>query len=95
MKTRIAFVAAVLLSAGIARAASSSVSPGEERTLESGAPASAPYVDLTSCQVNSKAVTAALLQVPDEDRGTVEGASSCQVASTEAWPTHVYDGDRR
>jgi hypothetical protein len=90
MTSRIAFVAAILLSAGVARAAStSSVPAGEEKVLETGAPFSEPAV---ACDMSSKALTAALLQVAAEDRGKVE-AASC--ASNVTWPTTVDASYRR
>ncbi len=96
MTTRLALIAAVLLSAGAARAASTSAVPSsEEKILETGAPVTAPYLDFTSCTVNSKALTAALIQVPDQDRGSVLAASNCQVASSEVVPTQVDERDRR
>ncbi len=95
MTSRIAIVAGLLLTAGIARASSSSVPAGEEKTLESGAPVTAAYLDYTNCKVNSKALTSALLQVPDEERGKVQAAGNCEVASNEAWPTTVDARDRR
>ena len=91
--TRIAIVAGLLLAAGIARA-DSSVPTSEEKILETGAPVSAAHLDYTGVQVSSKALTAALIQVPDEDRGNVETASF-QVASNQVWPTKVDDRDRR
>ncbi len=94
--TRIAIIAGTLLLAGAARAATSSSVPSEvEKSLEASAPVSAPYLDFTSCNVNSKAVTAALLQVPDQDRGSVLAASGCAVASNETVPTKVDERDRR
>jgi hypothetical protein len=39
--------------------------------------------------VDSKAVRAALLEVPDPDRGNVLDASDCAVASNEAAPRQV------
>jgi len=95
MITRIAIVAGILLSAGVARAAATSVPPAQEKILESAVTTGAPYIDLTRCTVDSRAVTAALLQVPDEDRGTVLPAGSCRVATERAWPTKVSDVDRR
>ncbi len=89
MTSRIAFVAAVLLSAGVARAASSSVPAAEEKLLETGAPITSPYV---ACDVGSAALTANLLQVPAEERGKVQ-AASC--ASEVVWPTTVDARDRR
>ncbi len=88
MTSRIAFVAAVLLSAGVARAASS-VPAAEEKLLETGAPISSPTV---SCDAGSKSLAFALLQVPDQERGKVV-AASC--ASDVTWPTSVDTRDRR
>ncbi len=93
---RTAVIAATLLLAGAARAATGSSAPAEAlKALETGATVSAPYLDFTSCSVDSKAVTAALLQVPDQDRGTVLAASDCAVASNEAAPSQVDDRYRR
>jgi hypothetical protein len=91
------FVAGALLLAGVARAAgsSSAVPANEEKTLETGTPYSQPYLDYASCSVNSKAVTEAMLAVPDEERGKVAGASGCLTATDKVWPTTVDDRDHR
>ena len=90
MTSRIAFVAAILMSAGVARAASTSSVPASEETiLETGAPISGPAV---ACDMSSKALAAALLQVPAEERGKVEAASS---PSNVTWPTAVDAQYRR
>ncbi len=89
MTTRIAFIAAILLSAGVARAASSSVPAAEEIVLETGSPATSSYV---ACDVSPSAHIAALLQVPADERGKVE-AASC--ATNVTWPTAVDTRDRR
>lgn len=88
MTSRIAFVAAVLLSAGVARAAVSSVPASEEQTLETGAPVSSH----TTCTPSAKSLAAIGLQVPDEERGKVE-AASC--TSNVVWPATVDARDRR
>ncbi len=88
MTTRIAFVAAILLSAGVARAASSSGSAAEEKLLETGVPAVSPYV---ACEVSPSAHIAEL-QVPADERGKVE-AASC--ATNVTWPTAVDARYRR
>ena len=96
MTTRTMFFTAALVLAGAAYASSSSsVPPSEERILESGTPASPPYLDLRDCNVNSKAITNALMQVPDDERGKVEATSGCEVASDEAVPTEVDARYRR
>jgi len=53
------------------------------------------YLDLTNCNVNSRNLTTALLQVPDEDRGSVISASGCAVASSEVSTSKVDERDRR
>ena len=96
--TRSMFFAGVLLLAGSASAAEvvSNVPANEEMTEETGAPYGQAYVDLTSCAVNAKAVTTAMLQVPDQDRGhQVEAASGCMVPAEKAAPTQVDDRYRR
>lgn len=45
--------------------------------------------------MNSKDLTAALLQVPDQDRGAVLAAHGCTVASTQAAPSEVDARERR
>ncbi len=84
----LAFVAAVLLSAGVARAATSSVSAAEEQTLETGGAPGSPAF----CDVGSKDLTSALLQVPDQDRGSVLAA---RCSTPVAWPSAVDARDRR
>ncbi len=95
--TRSMFLAGVLLLAGSASAAEmvSNIPANEEVTEETGAPYGKPYVDLTSCSLDSKAVTNAQLQVPDQDRGyKVEVASGC-MTSEKVWPTKVDETYRR
>jgi hypothetical protein len=92
------FFAGVLLLAGSAGAAdvASNIPANEEMTEETGAPYGQPYVDLTSCAVNAKAVTTAMLQIPDEDRGyQIEAATGCMVKADNAAPSQVDDRYRR
>ncbi len=96
--TRTMFFAGVLLLAGSASAADmvSNIPANEEVTEETGAPYGQPYVDLTNCTLDSKAVTNAQLQMPDQDRGyKVEVASGCMVKSDKVWPTKVDETYRR
>ncbi len=96
--TRSMMFAGLLLLAGSASAAEmvSNIPANEEVTEETGAPYGKPYVDLTSCSVDSKAVTNAQLQTPDQDRGyKVEAASGCMTVDHKEAPTKVDETYRR
>jgi hypothetical protein len=96
MTTRMMFIAGALLLAGVARASTASAVPaGEEKILETGPTSAQPYVDLGSCAANSKAITEAMLKVPDTERGKVEAASGCLVSDEQAFPAKVDERDRR
>lgn len=96
-RIRTAVFVATLLLAGVARAASTSTSsavpPDAEKTLESPQP-SVPYLDYANCptpQAQQEVQLKAMLQYPDEDRGTVISKGGCAVATTEEAPSKVDD----
>jgi hypothetical protein len=93
-RIRTAVIAALLLLAGVARAAgtpSSSVPPGEEKLLENP-PLTVPYLDYANCptpKAQQEAQIKAVVQYPDQDRGAVVDNGGCAVASTGAFPATV------
>lgn len=93
MNPRIAVVAAVMLFAGVARAASSAVPSDVESRLEHPRSTSA-ILDYTNCptpQAQAKTQLEAVLNYPDQDRGAVVAKGSCAVSMNEPAPSKADD----
>ena len=93
-RNRITLIAGLLLlgTAGLARAAATSIPSDAEKRLESPR-LTVPYLDYTNCPTPQAQMEAQLraMQVPAEDRGPVIEKGGCAVASTEQAPTRVDD----